>query len=126
MIERTIDSAGELTTYTVAGTLLADEVLRTIDGFYQETVTKNVLWDLSEADLRQISSADVRLIVGRVTQLGRERPGGRTALVAPQKLAVGLSRMYEMLADLERPLGSAETRVFQNIDEALEWFKSSA
>ena len=32
--------------------------------------------------------------------------------------------MYEMLSDLERPDGSAETRVFQSIDEAIEWFGS--
>jgi hypothetical protein len=126
MITKTTDPDRDLTIYTCEGIILAKDVLQAIDEFYQGTITRNVLWDLLEADLNQVSSKEVQLIATRVAEHAPDKKGGRTAIVAFKTLALGLSRMYEIRTEMSNPAPMAQTQVFQTLKEAFAWFDDNA
>jgi hypothetical protein len=78
----------------------------------------DALWDFTQADISKVTSDDVRTMVQRMQQVSRQRGSGyRIAIVAPDDLTFGLSRMYEaQSAGLDR-----EIRVFRDEKEALAW-----
>ena len=119
-VERKIVSEESLTIYYVRGTVSRGDVVEAIEDFYEKgPVTKNVLWDLSQADLQDIKAHDVQLIANVPRRVLELREGGKTAIVAHEDLAYGLSRMYQVTT------GSAELpyelQVFRDIDAARSW-----
>ena len=83
--------------------------------------TKNVLWDLTMAELEHLLPKDVQSIGKTPRKFTEERKGGRTAIVAPSDLAFGLARMYEFTADpAEVPV---TIQVFRSVQEADQWLQ---
>ncbi|MDB4881556.1 MAG: hypothetical protein JWL95_322 [Gemmatimonadetes bacterium] len=74
------------------------------------------LVDLREASFAEFTSGDVRAAVN-LPQLPRQAET-RMAIVATTAVAYGMSRMYAMMQEGERP---GEAQVFQSYDEALDW-----
>ena len=117
-IKKSVD--GELTEYTVQGGVRIDDYVTCIHEFYTGgAVTRNALWDLTEADVEHLTSQDVRKLARAPEGISRVRAGGKTAIVAPTDLSFGLARMYEFSVDLED--AGIELRVFRSRAEALEW-----
>jgi hypothetical protein len=65
----------------------------------------------------------VREIVRQLLALMRERVLGPTAIVAEDRVVFGMSRMLQIISELE---GGPEFGVFQTFDEARDWLKPRA
>ncbi|PLX43003.1 MAG: hypothetical protein C0608_00895 [Deltaproteobacteria bacterium] len=121
-ITKRIDREQSLTTFVGSGELSSHEFLESINDFYRGEVTLNVLWDLTQADLKKIDSHSVREFTVVPTDAEESRRGGKTAVVVSSTYGFGLSRMYQ----LQKEVGehSFETMVFRTLDEALKWITS--
>ena len=73
--------------------------------------------DLSNAVLAEISREDLAQMIEVLVARG-DRRGARVAMVAPDDLAFGLSRMISSMADEPLP---QERRVVRTFQEALNW-----
>jgi len=118
-ISKQIDSKNDLTSFTVTGKVAAAEVKQVIEQFYAGEVTRLVLWDLTNADLGALHKADIEAIAHTPRTKSQQRNQGKTALIASNDLAFGLSRMYESLTNLEHM--PFETRVFRTSTDAMNW-----
>ena len=121
-IKKEIKRDLELSVYTAVGVVTSEEVQSAIRDFYEKgPITKNVLWDISEADLTGISSEEV-LKITRVPRRSLElREGGKTAIVATDDLAYGMSRMYQAVPQSE-PVPFV-VKVFRDPEEAYDWIE---
>lgn len=118
-ITKSLDLANDLTHFTLSGKVDTTEVKQAIEAFYSGQVTKRVLWDLTDSDVSELSKPEVESIASTPRAAQQQRQLGKTALVAPEDLAYGLSRMYQALTHLENlPF---ETQVFRDKDEAMNW-----
>jgi hypothetical protein len=123
-IETHIDLEKDLTIHTASGELSADEILRKIRSYYEGEVTRLLMWDLADADVRNLSASDVQEFVNLTNALTAPRAGGKTALVVSTTLAYGMSRMYEISKDVsDDQIGH---RTFRDRKAALEWLGVSA
>lgn len=91
--------------------------------YYSGEVTLNCLWDLTQADLSDIVTGDLRDEAIQTRAFADKRKGGKTALVAEGTLEFGISRMLEVFYDLQDMPFALE--VFRTIDEAMQWLQSS-
>jgi len=66
-----------------------------------------------------VTAAGLRRLAETSIELHRGTPAVRVALVAPDNLVYGLSRMYEGFASASQ----SEHRVVRTIDEAFAWLK---
>ncbi|MCP3875060.1 MAG: hypothetical protein GY699_18150 [Desulfobacteraceae bacterium] len=113
----------DLTIFTVIGKVEKNDIKDAICDFYENSVTANVLWDLSKSDLSEIKSSDVKRIADLSNVYADKRPFGKTAIVSSDDLIFGLSRMYELNKDEDNlPF---KTRTFRDIDKAYKWLLSS-
>lgn len=122
-ITREVDEAAQLTTLTVVGKVSFVEMRRTIESFWEApSLTLNVLWDYSQADLSGLSRADHEALVRvglRYRERHAERIGGKTAIIASADLEYGVNRASEVLAYLESyPF---EVRTFRTAAQAEAW-----
>lgn len=124
-IERKVISDESLTIYTTQGNISRDEVKDAVRDFYEKgPITKNVLWDVSHAVLKELSAEDVQQIAHVPRKSLDLRAGGKTAIVAPDDLAYGLSRMYQTSSHSEElPF---QLQVFRNAENAMAWFNDSS
>ena len=121
-IQKRVDAKNDLTIYTVTGKVSGNEVQDAIREFYEGNITLKVLWDQSKSDVSGITSSDVQKIANLQRKHADLRLGGKTAIAAPEEVAFGLSRMYELLTELrELPF---ETRALRTREEAYEWLIS--
>jgi hypothetical protein len=109
----------QLTTFIVRGGVSRVEIEKAIASFYHEGASQNVLWDLREASLQELSTADIQDIVQFLRKNDYVRPKGRTAMVAPKDVDYGLVRMGEAYAN---GLPTA-FRVFRSLQEAQTWLQ---
>jgi len=113
------DTERNLTIFTAEGPLQAADVMRAVQSFYDDAITLNVLWDISNADVSSIESGEIEKIVHLSVTHGETRVGGKTAVVATEDLTFGLSRVYERLKETAHlPF---ETRVFRSLENAYAW-----
>lgn len=119
-IETHIDLEKDLTIHTASGEISADEILSRIRSYYAGKTTRLLMWDLTGADVGNLSASDVRNFVDLTNSLTKERAGGKTALVVATPLAYGMGRMYELSKDAsdEYRIGH---RTFRDRKAALEW-----
>ena len=121
----TIDGALDLTEVTMSGAPTSAEIASAIEDFYARDTTRLTLWNLLDADLSGITAGGVRALADLSVRHGSKRPGGKTALVASQALAVGLMRMYETLTEIrgERSPGGlvVQYQIFDNVEAARRW-----
>jgi len=113
-IQTIIDREIDLTTQKCIGIVKAEDVSEKIEEYYRDLPTKNILWDLREADLSEISADDVRKIAARI---GKLKPEGKSAILAGAGLSLGLSNMFSTYSEIERP--EFPIPVFSDYGEAL-------
>jgi len=118
-IETTRDRGQNLTIHVVTGPVSEPQMYRTLEDFYDREPTALVLWDMSQAELSQVTPGMLQKFVRRAAEIGVRRQGGRTAVVAPEDLEFGLARMSETFADLESMPFSFSA--FRSRQEALPW-----
>ena len=118
-IEVRVDAQADLTVCTVLGRVAAEQVEEAILKFYDGNVTLNVLWDLSKGDVSHLTSSEIHAIAQTPRKFSHMRSGGKTAIVAPTDITFGLTRMYQLVTDVQDlPF---ETRIFRSTSEAYEW-----
>ena len=115
---RVINSS-TLTLFKITGRIRADEIQTWQAKHYAGVVTSLHLWDLTEADLSDISLMDINEDIKRTKQLVRARAGGKTAFVTHKDLEFGISRMSEAHNEIEKM--SIQYKAFRNIEEARAW-----
>ena len=118
-IETKYDLAKALTIIKAVGKMKADDFHEWTANYYTGTVTSLALWDLTEADLSEIQTEDLRNDAEHTKALAEIRKGGKTAIVSANSLEYGLSRMLETFYDMEEV--PFEIQVFHTINEAMEW-----
>jgi len=99
-IQTIIDREIDLTTQKCIGIVNAEDVFEKIEEYYLDLPTKNILWDLREADLSEISAGDVRKIAAKI---GKLKPEGKSAILAGAGVSIGLSNMFSAHIEIERP-----------------------
>ena len=120
-IETHIDEERDLTVHTIKQQLGLKEFQDKISEFFRGKITRFRIWDFSEVSIdSQFSSDDASKLVNFASQFSR--PDGKTALVAPNPLDYGCSRMLETYMELEQP--DFKLLVCRNYQEALDWFNS--
>ena len=118
-IETSVDLQRNLTTYTVTGSVTADQIIEAIQQFYAGDATRNVLWNMTAATFEEVSSEEVRRIAQVAEEFTDLRRTGRTAIVADADIGFGLGRMFEAFRDLE---GSPiRQQTFRSLEDALAW-----
>jgi len=119
MVESRSDLTRGLTEYTCTGVVDRAEITDAVDGFYADTPTPNVIWDLADANVSALSAADVEVLADHTVSRAHSRDEGKTAIIAPKDMGYGLSRMFQTFTDLAKH--QAAVRVFRTRDDALEW-----
>jgi hypothetical protein len=118
-IATTQDFDHDLTVHVATGAITDEEMFGTLEGFYAGRVTRLLLWDMSQADLRTTTADTLRRFVQRAAELGASRSGGKTAVITSTALQYGLARMSEAFARMES--APYEFRAFKSQNEALAW-----
>ncbi len=121
-IETSRDPSRDLTIHVVSGLTSTDDMIAALEKFYSQGSTLLTLWDMSQSELSQITSGGIQEFIKRAAELGIERKGGRTAVVATEDLQYGLGRMAESFALFEKlPF---RMRLFRAREEAMTWLFS--
>lgn len=113
------DADLHISTMVVTGVVTPDELIDAAGKFYADEPSSFAICDMSQANLRLFSSADVQRMLNFTVQRAQSRSGGKTAIIASGDLEFGLSRMYQSMADIaDHPVS---IRVFRSEEEALLW-----
>jgi hypothetical protein len=113
-----VNPEADLTTHTVTGNITTDEIISILEEFYRHP-TKFLLWNLSQADLSNITGDDLRHILEVSNTLCKHRKHGKTAILAPSDLPFGLGRQYAILGELyDNPV---HIESFRSYDMAIAW-----
>jgi hypothetical protein len=121
MIRKSTDEERNLTVQTCTGRVSPREIKDAIEAVYAGEPTLNQLWDMTEADVEDVQTENLRAFARLVSEHGHGRRGGKTAIVSPVDLAFGLSRMYSAMADINEQ--QILVRVFRSLDEANAWIE---
>ncbi len=119
MILSTEDMKRNLTIYTCKGQISVDEIKKKVKSFYEDAPSRNVIWDLTEADLSSITADEISALASGVERLAHSREGGKTAIVVPEDISYGFGRMYQIFAEIYAQI--ADIGVFRSILEAERW-----
>ena len=121
-IETLIDQSKDLTIATGTGELSFHDISHAIQSFYEGTPTSNVLWDLREAMVSDISTEHISQIANNLRSFREKGREGKTAIVSSMDVTFGMARMFQLLTE---SLGESriEMRVFRDLDEALQWLE---
>jgi hypothetical protein len=122
-------SSDEDTTFvlmTYVGRLSDEEFLTAWEGYYESsqwTPGLNELNDLSQTDLREITTDGIRRLaeVANTVHASHGVSSVKVAIFAPDPLPYGLARMYGAMASESPEL----IRVFRGMDEARSWLTDS-
>lgn len=109
----------DLTTFKVVGKITGDDINEWKTRHYSGNVTSLHLWDLTQADLSEVSTDDIIVDVERTKMVVDIRKDGKSAFVCRDGLEYGLCRMRETFAEIKDiPI---EYETFRCLDEAREW-----
>ena len=82
-----------------------------------QTGIHNVLWDLTGADLSEVSSSELRAVASHQLLDRPELPKGKAALVVSQDYEFGMARAMASFMELS----PVEIQIFRGRDVALKW-----
>ncbi len=105
----------------VIGIPTVDELMTCLKKYYAGYPTKFVVWDLSACSLAQVTADDLRQIVSFVRSYEHTRLGGKTAIIAPNALEYGISRMLHAFADMQH--FPSELQIFRYFTDAAQWLE---
>lgn len=123
MIEILQQDRPELTVFKCTGKVLSTDIEESITAFYAGRPTRHVMWDISDAEISELSATDVRRIAEQTKRVAHSRPGGKTAIVSAADMPFGLARMYQAFAELAEQ--NSHVEVFRSTEEALAWIGPS-
>jgi hypothetical protein len=117
------DGSKNLTILTPSGEITFAEAMKALESFYQNP-TRNLLLDFSRRDKIPLvlTGEEMAKLFKHLTTKKENRPGGKTAVVAPDDLRFGMSRMAEAFAEIEKL--PWEMKAFRSMDEAIDWLNS--
>jgi hypothetical protein len=120
------DRSKDLITHVCTGRISVDEILTGAKKYFSGEVTKDVLWDFSEANVEIRQPHIDRLMIYLRTVPPEElekRRGGRVAIVAPQEYVVGVMEQFKGWAELvDAPF---VFQMFYDVEGALAWLEES-
>ena len=111
------DTQKDLTTISVKGTLIADDLVNAINNFYTNP-TRLVLWNANDCILGELSAIDLQNASRQIAKVKNGRPVGKTAFVIEQD-NFGLGVLFEGFTKIEHL--PYEYRTFTSEEEALRW-----
>jgi hypothetical protein len=119
--KQSTDAEKDLTTIAVKGRIQTNEFIQALENFYQGEYTLNLLWDLTAADISEMEKHQMEEIISTAKKYAHLRPGGKTAIVTTRAVDYGISRMFEILAEIKNhPI---RHHVFYDIKEAKNWLE---
>ena len=109
----------DFTRFFSEGETTIENWLETVQRYGKEGMTTRALYDLRQ-QTNLFTNEEVGSILHQtVKDQGLRPPNGKTAVLVDEAAKFGISRMYELQAELEGV--SSNTQVFYSLDEALEW-----
>ncbi len=119
-----IDPSKQFSTFVVTGKISSNEIVDTVESFYKNQPSNNVLWDFRYADLEALLYSDeLENITTSLTKLNWKLIRvGKTAIVASTDLWFSLSRMYSKFVEIKDL--SHNVQVFRFMNEAIKWLGS--
>lgn len=97
--------------------------MATLETFYAENPTLDILWDVRQGSVAKLSFNNVRTIAENVMKLSKKQHRRKTAIVTPEDVDYGIGRIFDAFAKIkEAPFA---VRVFHNYDEAMAWLKAN-
>ena len=113
-----VASEGSLLVVTVVGSLVKDEVIAVVTDQYPLHGVKDVIWDLTDGSLSQLTKTCFLKIAQTTKEViaGGARQGGKTVFVRAAIAEYGLLRMYTAIAEIAGV--DANYSVFKTIEEA--------
>ena len=118
-VETKFDMALSLTISVAKGMITLDDILNWISNYYSGTVTQLVLWDLTEADLSEITITELKEVAATVKKRYYLRRGGKTAIVSKGGIEYGIGRVLQDFAKKEGV--EIEYMCFRDMLKAKEW-----
>ena len=118
-VRRIREKGQKFTRLVVSGNILEEDMHEALEEFYNTQPTKLLLWDMSYAELWQITPDMILNFVQKAAKLGVSRAGGRTAVLAPGDLQFDLSKMSQTFHELESK--EISLRIFRSEQDALTW-----
>lgn len=117
------DQSKNLTILTPSGEITFAEAMKALQSFYQNP-TKNLLLDFSRRDKIPLvlTGEEIAKLFKHLATKKENRPTGKTAIVAPDDLRFGMSRMAESFSEIEEL--PWEMKAFRSIDEAINWLNA--
>lgn len=114
------DKEADLTIHEATGQIDTDDILAELEDFYHSRVTRYVIWDLNNGGDPDLTTDDMQRIIRYSRDKDAVRLNGKSAIVTNNDRYYGLSRMFEIYAEMapELPL---RFRVFRTMDEARRW-----
>jgi hypothetical protein len=121
MIKSHLDKDTKLTMFICSGTVAVDEIEDNIRTFYSGKPTLNSLWDFTDADVSRLSQEDILHTAELVKTASHSRAGGKTALVFPNEMLMGMMDILEGIARIE--VAEAKIKIFNGLDLGLAWIR---
>ena len=119
-ISRQTDESKQLTIFKVEGKTHPDEIIASIDQYFQGTTTLNSLWDFSGIELEEhVSHAGAEKIARFSEQYQGIQENSQIALVATTPLGLGLLRLFEGLSKADEAHYTVKS--FRSVELALQW-----
>ena len=122
-ISTTLLAERNITIKTIEGVVSYKNVKEWVAEFYQDSVTRNTIWDFSGASIIDMRSQDMKRIFHFTRQFIPRGRKGKAALVVSSEHGFGLSKLYKTHHDLSDH--EVEHQVFMKFQDALEWIESS-
>ena len=120
-METHYDPEHRIRRHIVTGVFDAEQMIEAISAVYRSDevpIHAHVLWDLTAADMSNVTAAEVR----RGAEFGRgaweENPGYRIAIVVASDLSFGLTRMFEQIFGI---FDEQSICIFRRREEAESW-----
>jgi hypothetical protein len=123
MFEKIVYEDKKLTAITVTWKADFDELMIVLKNFFDDNKTENLLLDLSDSFLNDITYDHVVDLCkyAAYRDNGRSRINGKTALVSSSDLQFEIGRMFKAYFEMES--SNINVAVFRSLEEALSWLE---
>jgi hypothetical protein len=123
MFEKIVYEDKKLTAITVTWKADFDELMIVLKNFFDDNKTENLLLDLSDSFLNDITYDHVVDLCkyAAYRDNGRSRINGKTALVSSSDLQFEISSMFKAYFEMEN--SNINVSVFRSLEEALSWLE---
>ncbi len=111
---------GNVTKFLVIGSLTVEELATHMEKYYP-LVKKAIIWDFCKADTSSFTKVEMKKLSDLSSRLTHHE---RTALVGSDDLQMGLMRMYEVYAEMDKT--PVSMMAFSTIEQAIDWVKEIA